>query len=68
MVKHIRTIRQLLQKNCLSVFDHFAGFALKGLSSVSLPDDLKIKDQCKDWSANWCQEELSEIWKRKVGF
>ena len=32
MVKHTETIRRLLPKNCLSVFDHFVGLALKGLS------------------------------------
>ena len=33
MVKHIQTIRRLLPTNCLSVFDHFVGLALKGLTS-----------------------------------
>ena len=28
MVKHTQTMRR---QNCLSVFDHFVGFALKGL-------------------------------------
>ena len=32
MVKHTQTIRRLLPTNCLSVFDHFVGLALKGLS------------------------------------
>ena len=31
MVKHTKTIRRLLPKNCLRVFDHFVGLALKGL-------------------------------------
>ena len=31
MVKHTLTIRQLLPTNCLRVFDHFVGLALKGL-------------------------------------
>ena len=31
MVKHAQTIRRLLPTNCLSVFDHFVGLALKGL-------------------------------------
>ena len=31
MIKHTQTIRRLLPTNCLSVFDHFAGLALKGL-------------------------------------
>ena len=31
MVKHTQTILRLLQTNCLSVFDHFEGLALKVL-------------------------------------
>ena len=31
MVKHAQTIRRLLATNCLSVFDHFEGLAIKGL-------------------------------------
>ena len=31
MVKHTQAIRQLLPTNCLSVFNHFVGLALKGL-------------------------------------
>ena len=34
MVKHTQTIRWLLQTNCLSVFDHFAGLVIKGLMNV----------------------------------
>ena len=30
MVKHIQAIRPLLSTNCLSVFDHFLGWLLKG--------------------------------------
>ena len=33
MAKHTQTIRQLLPTNCLSVFDHFVGLALKELMS-----------------------------------
>ena len=33
MVKHTQTIRRLLVTNFLSVFDHFVGSALEGLSS-----------------------------------
>ena len=31
MVKRIQTIHRLLLMNCLSLFDHFVGLALKGL-------------------------------------
>ena len=35
MVKHTQTICRLLPMNCLSVFDHFVGLALKGLNNIS---------------------------------
>ena len=42
MVKHTQIIRRIFQTNCLSVFDHFAGSALKGLIfEVKLGDDLQ---------------------------
>ena len=42
MVKHTQTIRRIFQTNCLSVFDHFAGSALKGLIvEVKLGDNLQ---------------------------
>ena len=34
MVKHTQIIRRLLPTGCLSVFDHFVGLALKGLSHL----------------------------------
>ena len=36
MVKHTQTIRRLLPANCLSVFDHFVGLALKELKKQLL--------------------------------
>ena len=32
MVQHTHMIRRVVPTNCLSVFDHFVGLALKGLS------------------------------------
>ena len=32
MVKHTQKIRRLSPRNCLSVFDHFVGLTLKGLT------------------------------------
>ena len=32
MVKHTQAIYQFLPTNCLSVFDHFVGLAVKGLT------------------------------------
>ena len=33
MVKHTQTIHRQQPTNCLSVFDHFVGVALKGLNT-----------------------------------
>ena len=35
MIKHTQTIRRLLPTNCLSVFDHFVGLAVKQLNLKS---------------------------------
>ena len=32
--KHTQTIRRQQRTNCLSLFDHFVGFALKGLKKL----------------------------------
>ena len=34
MIQHTQTIRQQQPTNCLSVFDHFVGLALKELTKV----------------------------------
>ena len=34
MVKHTQTIRQLLSRKFLSVFDHFVGLAFQGLTLI----------------------------------
>ena len=36
MVKHTQTICRLLPMNCVSVFEHFVGLAVKGLSTFHL--------------------------------
>ena len=42
MDKHTQKIRWQQPRNCLSVFDHFVGLALKGLSNVTrCSDDFK---------------------------
>ena len=46
MVKHTQTIRQQHRTNCLSVFDHFVGLALKGLKKVEYED---ITAACFCW-------------------
>ena len=48
MVIHTQAIRRLLPTNCLSVFDHFVGLALKGLSNrdnVRAPIQFKRESQ-----------------------
>ena len=37
VVKHTKTVRWLLSRNCVSVFDHFVGLALKGLTRKQGP-------------------------------
>ena len=44
MVKHTQKIRGLLPKNCLSLFDHFLGLALKGLIAKLTPVILAKED------------------------
>ena len=38
MVKHTQTICRLLPTNCLSMLDHFVGFALIGVKSEESMD------------------------------
>ena len=44
MVKHTQTIRRLLPTNCLSVFDHFVGLALKELRDKPSMQDINFKE------------------------
>ena len=45
MVKHTQTIRRNLPTNCFSVFDHFVGLSLKGLSIIELSfDELEFRE------------------------
>ena len=48
MVKHAQKIRRLLPTNCLSVFDHFVGLALKGLIKYG-PWDTASNQQERDF-------------------
>ena len=43
MVKHPQTICSLFPTNCLSVFDHFVGLALKRLTSSNAQSSLHVK-------------------------
>ena len=44
MVKHTQVICRLMPTNCLSVFDHFVGLALKGLKTRSV----LVKIPCRE--------------------
>ena len=52
MVKHTQPIRWLLPKNCLSVFNHFVGLALKGLTKQIFGYQSRGQDPTKhlQWS------------------
>ena len=43
MVKHTQIIRRQQPNNCLSVFDHYLGLALKGLTSIVSPSENRLK-------------------------
>ena len=46
MVKHTQTVRRCLPTNCFTVFDHFAGLALKGLLheiNKNMPKQPRVK-------------------------
>ena len=47
MVKHTQKIRWQIAENCLSVFDHFVGLALKGLKGYALSKKHKIEGLLK---------------------
>ena len=51
MVKQTQTIRRQQPKNCLSVFDHFMGLALKGL----------IGAQGVNFQASFFQQNLLQV-------
>ena len=47
MVKHTQSIRRQQPTNCLSVFSHFKGLALKGLKFVEHVVILEREDRLK---------------------
>ena len=58
MVKRAQTNRRLLPTNCLIVFDHFVGLALKGLIGNGL-------NQCCQW--NWRKTILKWLYFSWLG-
>ena len=49
MVKHTQTIRRPLPTNCLNVFDHFVGLALKSLSSSQFYNTEACLERCQTY-------------------
>ena len=47
MVKHTKKFVDKLPTNCLIVFDHFVGLALKGLEAKFTDDSLEKKPKAK---------------------
>ena len=47
MFKHTPTVRRQQPTNCLIVFDHFVGLALKGLEAKFADDSLEKKPKAK---------------------
>ena len=45
MVKHTQTIRRKIPTNCLSVFNHFVGLALKGVE-LTLKGVMSLPNLC----------------------
>ena len=50
MIKHTQTIRRQIADELLSVFDHFVGFALKGLKILRVP--LILRKYCVAGNVN----------------
>ena len=57
MIKHTQAIRRQQPTNCLKVFDHFVGLALKGLISMHITEALsnkfKSRGQFESWNMEW---------------
>ena len=80
MFKHTQTVRLLLPTNCLGVFDHFVGLALKGLQ-LSAPiyllilaysinrslDENKFSDELKQSEVIPLYKKLDPLKKRTTG-
>ena len=58
MVKHTQTIPRLLPTNCLSVFDHFVGLALKGIPIPCLVCDELESDHLESEGS---QQEVTPV-------
>ena len=57
MVKHTQTIRHLLATNCLGMFDHFVGMALKGL--------IHYQTSMKEFLSKWLMASKFQLFLQK---
>ena len=62
MVKHTQTIHRQMPMNCLSVFYHFVGLALKELRVTKIGTNFNAKT---DISLSYLQHLLSEKYETK---
>ena len=77
MVKHTQAIRCILSTNCLSVFDHFVGFAPKGIAFMDRNLGLIFSIFCKrdcfsrvklDQWRKWCFVVSVALPQSHIGF
>ena len=72
MVKHTKIIRRQQPTNCLSVFDHFVGFAFKGLRRIPVTFNNKryhLETVTREFSAkNNHSEKIRKIHRIVRGF
>ena len=69
MVKHNQTIRWQKPTNCLSVFDHFLGLALKGLKTVKLRGIIfQTNILHKPPRKLWLSDIFRGYWKRTLAW
>ena len=57
MVKHTYTTRWLLPTNCLSVFDYFVRFALKGLIK-----NIRVVTEDLQLPKMWLKNQIDKLW------
>ena len=68
MVKHTQTIRRFLPTNCLSVFDHYVGLALKGLNSLINMTSISMLKKWNYGSWIWGRSSRPEVFFKKKVF
>ena len=67
MVKHTQAIRRL-PTNCLSVFDHFVGLAVRGLKSATSFTLKGLTSSSNEFSLLWASSSLRSQYKAEIKF